>query len=99
MMKFHLFYQFLTSAVMYVPELHRRHFSLPKIPRLYMISYAVPAVLYTINNNIGLFMQLHMDPTTYQVSQVIVVVVVVVVAREIKVQKILKAKILMLLPE
>ncbi|XP_076443232.1 putative UDP-sugar transporter protein SLC35A4 isoform X2 [Babylonia areolata] len=31
------------------------------------LPFAVPAVLYSVNNNLAVFMQVHMDPATYQV--------------------------------
>ncbi|TPP67390.1 UDP sugar transporter protein SLC35A4 [Fasciola gigantica] len=32
-----------------------------------IVPFTVPAILYAINNNLGMFMQLEMDPATYQV--------------------------------
>lgn len=60
-------FQFILSAVMYLPDLKSHNYAVPYVPLLYVISYAIPGVLYTINNNIGLIMQLYMDPTTFQV--------------------------------
>lgn len=34
---------------------------------LLVVPFTVPAILYAINNNLGLFIQLEMDPATYQV--------------------------------
>ena len=49
----------------YLPEVIREGFKVPTFS--FSIPFAVPAVLYCVNNNIAVHMQLHMDPTTYQV--------------------------------
>ena len=32
------------------------------------LPYAIPALLYCVNNNLAVHMQIHMDPLTYQVT-------------------------------
>ena len=35
---------------------------------LVLLSFTVPAILYAINNNLAVYIQLEMDPATYQVN-------------------------------
>jgi len=51
--------------VLYIPEVKKNGFIMP--PLSFAIPFAVPAVLYAVNNNIAVHMQLQMDPATYQV--------------------------------
>ncbi|XP_064609952.1 probable UDP-sugar transporter protein SLC35A4 isoform X2 [Liolophura sinensis] len=55
----------ILSLIMHSPQLIREGLLLPK-PKICLL-FLVPAMLYCINNNIAVHMQLHMDPTTYQV--------------------------------
>ena len=59
-------FQLLLSVMMFMPEIQQKGFTVPPFPTI--LPYAVPAVLYCLNNNILVHMQLHMDPATYQVG-------------------------------
>ncbi|XP_060607229.1 probable UDP-sugar transporter protein SLC35A4 [Ruditapes philippinarum] len=61
------FTKLVTSCVLYIPEFVKGGYRLPKVPLISLISFSVPAVLYMFNNNVALYMQLQMDPTTFQV--------------------------------
>ncbi|XP_053406309.1 probable UDP-sugar transporter protein SLC35A4 [Mercenaria mercenaria] len=61
------FTKLMTSCVMYIPEFAKGRCKLPKVPWKSLISFSIPAALYMFNNNIALYMQLQMDPTTFQV--------------------------------
>lgn len=57
--------KFTISLVLY---LNQTSCQPARIPRLRLwLPFSVPAVLYAINNNMAIHMQLHMDPTSYQV--------------------------------
>ena len=51
---------------MFIPEVREKGFTMPGLSSA--LPFAVPAVLYAMNNNIGVHMQLQMDPATYQVG-------------------------------
>ncbi|XP_041363658.1 probable UDP-sugar transporter protein SLC35A4 [Gigantopelta aegis] len=53
------------SVVLYTPHVRVHGLQLP--PVSYCLLFTVPALLYCINNNIAVHMQVDMDPTTYQV--------------------------------
>ncbi|XP_046328935.2 probable UDP-sugar transporter protein SLC35A4 isoform X2 [Haliotis rufescens] len=53
------------SIAMMLPELGRGDITMPSLPNC--IPFVVPAVLYCINNNLSVYMQVQMDPTTYQI--------------------------------
>ncbi|XP_071109944.1 probable UDP-sugar transporter protein SLC35A4 [Haliotis cracherodii] len=53
------------SIAMMLPELGRGGITMPSLSNC--IPFVVPAVLYCINNNLSVYMQDQMDPTTYQV--------------------------------
>lgn len=55
----------LTSMVLYFKQTSCQRFSIPKLR--FWLPFSVPAILYAINNNMAIHMQLHMDPTSYQV--------------------------------
>ena len=46
-------------------RISRQPFVAPKVQQAW--PYAVPAVIYAINNNLAYFIQLHMDPASFQV--------------------------------
>jgi hypothetical protein len=50
---------------MFMPEAREKGFEVPS-PRLAVL-YCVPALLYFINNNLSIHMQMEMDPASYQV--------------------------------
>ena len=50
---------------MFMPEAREKGFEMPSF--MFMLPFSVPAILYCINNNFAVHMQLHMDPVTYQV--------------------------------
>lgn len=58
-------FKLLFCLMFYLPEALRDGFHMPTLS--FSLPFAIPAVLYCINNNLALHMQLHMDPTTYQV--------------------------------
>ncbi|XP_067665106.1 probable UDP-sugar transporter protein SLC35A4 [Haliotis asinina] len=53
------------SVAMLLPELRRGDITVPSVANC--LPFLVPAVLYCINNNLSVYMQVHMDPTTYQI--------------------------------
>ncbi|XP_046543048.1 LOW QUALITY PROTEIN: probable UDP-sugar transporter protein SLC35A4 [Haliotis rubra] len=53
------------SVAMLFPELRRGDITVPSLANC--LPFLVPAVLYCINNNLSVYMQVHMDPTTYQI--------------------------------
>ncbi|XP_046328903.2 probable UDP-sugar transporter protein SLC35A4 isoform X1 [Haliotis rufescens] len=53
------------SIAMMLPELGRGDIKMPPLSNC--IPFVVPAVLYCINNNLSVYMQVQMDPTTYQI--------------------------------
>ncbi|XP_071109677.1 probable UDP-sugar transporter protein SLC35A4 [Haliotis cracherodii] len=53
------------SIAMMLPELGRGDIKMPSLSNC--IPFVVPAVLYCINNNLSVYMQVQMDPTTYQI--------------------------------
>ncbi|KAL4227691.1 hypothetical protein ACF0H5_013126 [Mactra antiquata] len=57
----------MLSIVMFIPEFIKQDYSFPRIKWSMLASFAIPAILYTFNNNVSLHMQLQMDPTTFQV--------------------------------
>lgn len=61
------FTKLMTSCVLYIPEFKKQNYLFPSIPWKTLLSFSIPALLYTFNNNVAIYMQLHMDPTTFQV--------------------------------
>nr|AKN21638.1 slc35a-2 [Schmidtea mediterranea] len=57
--------KFVMSAIMFIPEYKKHGLQLP--PFLLIIPFAVPGFLYCLNNNLAVYIQLEMDPATYQV--------------------------------
>ncbi|KAL8622796.1 hypothetical protein ACOMHN_026917 [Nucella lapillus] len=58
--------KFAVAATLLVLEVQRGGtFQRPSLHQA--LPFAVPGVLYSINNNLSVFMQVHMDPATYQV--------------------------------
>lgn len=56
----------MLSVGLYLPEVRERgRFECP--PFRSALLYLVPAVLYALNNNLAVYIQLQMDPATYQV--------------------------------
>ncbi|XP_046584414.1 probable UDP-sugar transporter protein SLC35A4 [Haliotis rubra] len=53
------------SITMMLPELGRGDVTMPSLS--HCLPFVVPAVLYCINNNLSVYMQVEMDPTTYQI--------------------------------
>ncbi|CAH1797910.1 unnamed protein product [Owenia fusiformis] len=53
------------SITALLPEIKENGFPRPTLS--YVMLFAVPAILYALNNNISAHMQLQMDPATYQV--------------------------------
>ncbi|XP_064618555.1 probable UDP-sugar transporter protein SLC35A4 isoform X2 [Lineus longissimus] len=53
------------SICMFIPEIREKGFQMP--PLSFAVPFAVPALLYCINNNLCVHMQLQMDPASYQV--------------------------------
>ncbi|XP_048241384.1 probable UDP-sugar transporter protein SLC35A4 [Haliotis rufescens] len=53
------------SIAMMLPELGRGDITMPSLSNC--VLFVVPAVLYCINNNLSVYMQIEMDPTTYQI--------------------------------
>ncbi|XP_046373704.2 probable UDP-sugar transporter protein SLC35A4 [Haliotis rufescens] len=53
------------SIAMLLPELWRGDMTMPSLSNCLL--FMVPAVLYCINNNLSVYMQVQMDPTTYQI--------------------------------
>ncbi|XP_046373610.1 probable UDP-sugar transporter protein SLC35A4 [Haliotis rufescens] len=53
------------SIAMLLPELRRGDMTMPSLSNCLLLM--VPAVLYCINNNLSVYMQVQMDPTTYQI--------------------------------
>ena len=60
-------FQLLISFVMYFPEFYKNGFRFPAKSYTTVLCFAIPAVLYSINNNLALHMLLYMDPTTFEV--------------------------------
>ena len=60
------FFQLVLCIVMFLPEAKEKGFHLP--PLSFILPFSVPAILYCLNNNIAVHMQLQMDPATYQVG-------------------------------
>ena len=54
------------SAIMFIPEFRKNGLKLP--PLILIIPFAVPGLLYCLNNNLAVYIQLEMDPATYQVE-------------------------------
>ncbi|XP_070541746.1 probable UDP-sugar transporter protein SLC35A4 [Ptychodera flava] len=59
------FHKLLFSVVMFAPEVVSQGLRLPHWR--HCVLFAVPALLYCINNNIVVHMQLYMDPASFQV--------------------------------
>ncbi|XP_074651884.1 putative UDP-sugar transporter protein SLC35A4 [Tubulanus polymorphus] len=59
------FSKLMLSICMFIPEAKAHGFTMPTLR--YALPFSVPAVLYLINNNLGIHMQTQMDPATYQV--------------------------------
>lgn len=57
--------KFAISLTLYMAETRGKKLQRPTL--LMAAPFAVPAVLYSINNNLSVIMQEHMDPATYQV--------------------------------
>ncbi|XP_076103172.1 putative UDP-sugar transporter protein SLC35A4 [Mytilus galloprovincialis] len=55
----------VTSLVLYLQQTSCKPISIPKFTL--WLPFSIPAILYAINNNMAIHMQLHMDPTSYQV--------------------------------
>ena len=54
------------SMSMYFPKFRERGSA--DLPKLYAaLPFAIPALFYAINNNLAVYIQLQMDPATYQV--------------------------------
>ena len=45
----------------------------------FVLPFSVPAVLYCCTNNLGIHLQNHMDPATYQVMMMMMMMIVVIV--------------------
>ncbi len=58
-------FQLLLSLGFLMPQILEGELGLPHLWE--SLPFAVPATLYTINNNLAVHMQLQMDPATYQV--------------------------------
>ncbi len=58
-------FQVCISITLLMSVVREEGFQLPTLSQA--LPFAVPAVLYCLNNNISIHMQLHMDPATFQV--------------------------------
>ena len=58
-------FQFLVAGSLLTLETSKSSCTWPTLREA--LPFAVPAVLYSINNNLAILMQVHMDPATYQV--------------------------------
>ena len=57
--------QLFLSIGMFIPECKKHGFEVPSVR--FALPFAIPALLYCLNNNIAVHMQLQMDPASYQV--------------------------------
>nr|KAG5703676.1 hypothetical protein BaRGS_002550 [Batillaria attramentaria] len=57
--------KFTIALTLYAAEMQGKEWQWPTL-RL-AAPFAIPAILYSINNNLSVIMQMHMDPATYQV--------------------------------
>ncbi|KAK1161070.1 putative UDP-sugar transporter protein SLC35A4 [Acipenser oxyrinchus oxyrinchus] len=57
--------KFIVSlGLLFLRDRHSLHIA---VSWKHVVPYAVPALLYAVNNNLVVFMQVHMDPSTFQV--------------------------------
>ena len=61
-----LYVQFIISVCLYQSEARDEPFQVPSLR--FTLPFAVPGILYCMTNNLGIHVQLQMDPASYQAS-------------------------------
>jgi len=61
-----LYVQFIISVCLYQSEAREEPFQVPSLR--FTLPFAVPGILYCMTNNLGIHVQLQMDPASYQAS-------------------------------